>query len=131
MFTSYLYHQKSAVTGKLSWLHKHANFRSLAVIMFVALGVLGGIGGKESEMKLSTSDERGNGSIAAAAPSAPSVLSRLWPVGRTLKSIKTAFNDPYLIEYANEQGTPDYPTALSSAPQQQSIAAQSQANQSR
>ena len=68
-------------------LLKHVSQRSLAVVLFIALAVLASVGNKPSERTPSPSLNQGQF------------------FDNVVRSIKDAFNDPELIEYAKEQGT--------------------------
>src|SRR5882724_3285243 len=54
MFASPLYHQKPSASKTASTFLKYLSPPTLAFVMFIALALLGRIGGKESETKKST-----------------------------------------------------------------------------
>ncbi|HWY41450.1 MAG TPA: hypothetical protein VNX27_11715 [Chthoniobacterales bacterium] len=92
--------------------------RSLAVLLFVALALLASVGNKSSNKRnpgltssLATSQSRDQQTYLSLNP------RRL--VDEVFASINDAFNDPALIEYANEQQIPDSLTTL--GPEKQSI----------
>jgi hypothetical protein len=100
--------------------------RVLATAMFIAFAVLASVGGKESQTKqpsfgkgtigdLTIRYQDQSGCADVAKPGAPKKSSPMisWQsVATMVIDIKEAFNDPALIEYANQQGigTLDSPT---------------------
>ena len=123
---TYHYHKSNTLRLSSSPL-RFLNQRTLAVAMFIAFALLGIIGGKESNTQKSpvgaalTHDgvSRQNSIVcpSAAKPAKPKkslVVSSRQSVERTAEAVRRAFNDPSLIEYANEQSTgiPDSPTTL-------------------
>jgi hypothetical protein len=101
MIASPLYHQKASGEKRPHTLFKYVTQRSLAVVMFVALAVLASIGNKPS-------DKRNPGlSNTICQPGDQQSYLALNPrqlFGNIVRSVKDAFNDPALIEYAKEQG---------------------------
>ena len=97
---------------------RQLNTGTLAFIMFVALALLSNIRGKEAETRESapariTKSEviidKQNDDVphvvteaAGKTMSPPLTLSQF--MGRIINAFKGAFNDPSLIEYANQQG---------------------------
>jgi len=110
--------------------------RVLATAMFIAFAVLASIGGKESQTKQPSFDKGTIGDLTirhqdqggcadTTKPSAPKKSSPTvsWQsVAAMVNNFKEAFNDPSLIEYANQQGidTADFTTAPSKSPSSQS-----------
>lgn len=106
---------------------RHLNTGTLAFIMFVALALLSNTRGKEAETRelapvettkseviIDKQDDNVPNVVTKAAGqtmSPPLTLSRF--IGRIINAFKGAFNDPSLIEYANQQGIDiaDSPTA--------------------
>ena len=101
--------------------------RVLATAMFIAFALLASIRGKESQTKQPPFDKGTIGDLTirnldqdgcagVTNPGAPEKSSPMvsWQSIATIVNIfKEAFNDPSLIEYANQQGidiTPDSPT---------------------
>ena len=100
---------------------------TLAFIMFVALALLNTTRGKEAEIrelapvettKSEVIIDKQNDNVphvvnkaAGQTMSPPLTLSQV--IGRIINAFKGAFNDPYLIEYATQQGIgiADSPTA--------------------
>lgn len=118
MFASPLYHQKPGTGKAHSTFLKYLSQPTLAFVMFFALAVLSSIGGKESEPQKSTLSKDANGAL----------------VGRMMHAFRGAFNDPSLLEYANQlsTGTPDFPTTPPlSISSQQSTCSKSPSSQSR
>ena len=115
---------------KTTSLGKYVTQRSLAVLMFVALAVVASVGNKPSGNK--RSDLNTNVSESPDQQRQLSLNPRQL-FGNVVGSIKDAFNDPALIEYANEQGA-DIPDSLTPAcpntSQQNSVISKSRSNQS-
>jgi hypothetical protein len=110
MIASTLYCQLSS--KKASSLGKYVTQRSLAVLMFVALAVVASVENKPSDKRKSDLST----SVSASQSLEQQRYLSLNPqqlFESVVGSIKDAFNDPALIEYANEQGAdiPDSPTA--------------------
>jgi hypothetical protein len=100
--------------------------QALATAMFIAFAVLASIGGKESQTKQPSFDKDTMGDLTfrhqdqggcagVTKPGAPKKSSPIisWQsVAMMVNNFKEAFNDPSLIEYANQQATgiPDSPT---------------------
>ena len=97
---------------------RHLNTGTLAFVLFVALALLSNMHGKEPETRESapagtTKSEviidRHHNDVSQVATetarqtmSPPLTLSQF--MGRIINAFKGAFNDPSLIEYANQQG---------------------------
>ena len=119
MFSHSFYHQMPASVRVRSTLHKHLNQQTLALLMFIDLALLGTIGGKESQMKqpsfnkgaigdLTIRHQDQGGCAGATKPGAPKKSSPIisWQsVATVVNSFREAFNDPSLIDYANQQAT--------------------------
>jgi hypothetical protein len=120
----------------------------LATAMFIAFAVLASLGGKESQTKqpsfnkdtmgdLTFRHQDQGGCAGVTKPGAPKKSSPIisWQsVATTVNNFKEAFNDPSLIEYANQQATgiPDSPTTpLLRSSDQDSIRSKSASTQSR
>ena len=106
---------------------RHLNTGTLAFIMFVALALLSNTRGKEAETREPTPIETTKSEVIIDKPhdnvpnvvtkaagqtmSPPLTLSRF--IGGMINAFKGAFDDPSLIEYANQQGIDiaDSPTA--------------------
>jgi hypothetical protein len=101
--------------------------RVLATALFIAFAVLASIGGKETQTKQPSFDKGTVGDLTirrqdqagcagVTKPGSPKKSSPTisWQsVAASVNNFKEAFNDPALIEYANQQATgmPDSPTA--------------------
>ena len=110
-----------------STLHKYLNQQTLALLMFIILALLGTIGGKESQIKQPSFDKGTIGDLTLrhqdqggcadvtkpGAPKKSSPMTSWQSMATMLNNFKEAFNDPSLIDYANQQATgiPDSPTA--------------------
>jgi hypothetical protein len=108
-------------------LLRHVNTGSLAFILFVAFALLSTTRGKEAETREPAPVETTKSEViidkqyrnvpnvvtkaAGQTMSPPLTLSQF--MGRIINVFKGAFNDPSLIEYANQQGigVADSPTA--------------------
>jgi hypothetical protein len=115
---------------KTTSLGKYVTQQSLAVLMFVALAVVASVGNKPSGNK--RSDLNTNVSESPDQQRQLSLNPRQL-FGNVVGSIKDAFNDPALIEYANEQGAdiPDFLTPpCPNTSQQNSVISKSRSNQS-
>jgi len=126
MFASPLNHHKPGTSPISYTLRRYLTMRVLATATFIAFAVLGSVGGKESRTK-QPSFEKGTigdltirhqdqgGCADVAKPGARKKSSPMisWQsVATMVNGFKEAFNDPSLIEYANQQGigTLDSPT---------------------
>jgi hypothetical protein len=122
--------------------------RVLATALFIAFTVLASIGGKEAQTKQPLFDKGTVGDLTirhqdqggcadVTKPGAPKKSSPMisWQsVATMVNSFKEAFNDPPLIDYANQQATgiPDSPTApLLRSSNQDSICWKSASTQAR
>jgi hypothetical protein len=107
MIASTLYRQTSGVK-KASPFLKYVSQGSLAMVLFIALAVLASIGNRPSD-KGSPGLSR-SPSVSKLADNESNLSLDLGHLfAKTVGSVKDAFNDPALIEYAKEQGidTPD------------------------
>jgi hypothetical protein len=118
MIASPIYHRKSLREKTAPTLLKYVSQRSLAVLLFIALALLASVGNKSFNKRnpglsssLAISQSRDEQTYLSLNP------RRL--VDRAFASIKDAFNDPALIEYANEQQIPD--SLMTLGPEKQSI----------
>ncbi len=124
MFSPTQYYHKSNTLRLSSSPLRFLNQRTLAVAMFLAFALLGIIRGKEANTQKSPVDSalmhdgvsRQNSSVCPTAtkPAKPkrSLVVRSWQsVVRGEEAFGRAFEDPSLVEYANEQSTdtPDSP----------------------
>ncbi len=126
---SFIHHQKAPerCVSVLSPFLRHLNMGTLAFIMFVALALLNTTRGKEAETREPAPVETTRSEViidkqhdnvpnvvtetAGQTMSPPLTMSQF--IGRIINAFKGAFNDPSLIEYANQQGigVADSPTA--------------------
>jgi hypothetical protein len=122
------YQQRTARSvSVLSPFLRHVNTGTLAFIMFVALALLSTTRGKETEIKESAPPGTTKSEViidkqyddvphvvTQAAGQTISLPLTLWQfMDKIINAFKGAFNDPSLIEYANQQGIgiADSPTA--------------------
>ena len=126
MFASPLNHHKPGTSPVPYTLRRYLTMRVLATAMFIAFVVVASIGGKESQTKQPSFDKGTIGDLTVrrqdrggcadvTKPGAPKKSSPIisWQsVATMVNNFKEAFNDPSLIEYANQQGIgiPDSPT---------------------
>jgi hypothetical protein len=104
MIASPIYHRKSFREKAEPTLLKYVSQRSLAVLLFIALALLANVGNKSSDKR----DPGLSSSLAVSQSRYQETYLSLNPrrlVDKVFASIKDAFNDPALIEYANEQST--------------------------
>src|SRR6202045_394084 len=148
MFASPLNHQNQVTSPVPYALRRYLTMQALATAMFIAFAVLASLGGKESRTKqpsfnkdtmgdLTFRHQDQGGCAGVTKPGAPQKSSPIisWQsVATTVNNFKEAFNDPSLIEYANQQATgiPDSPTTpLLRSSDQDSIRSKSASTQSR
>jgi hypothetical protein len=112
MTASPLYHRKSFKEKAPQTLLKYVSQRSLAVILFIAFALLASIGNKPSDKRKSGLNTNFGISQSLDQQRYLSLNPRQL-FENVVGSIKDAFNDPALIEYANEQGA-DIPDSLTS-----------------
>jgi hypothetical protein len=117
---------------KATSLGKYVTQQSLAVLMFIALAVVASVENKPSGNK--RSDLNTNVSISESPDQQRRLsLNPRQLFGNVAGSIKDAFNDPAVIEYANQQGT-DIPDSLTppcpNTSQPNSVSSKSRSNQS-
>jgi hypothetical protein len=152
MFASPLNHQKPGTSPVSYTLRKYLTMRVLATAMFIAFAVLASVGGKETQTKQPLFDKSTVGDLTlrhqdqsgcadVTKPGAPKKSSPMisWQsIATTVNNFKEAFNDPSLIEYANQQGigmadsttaplldAPSQPPAPSKSPSSQSSSSSS------
>jgi hypothetical protein len=118
MIASPIYHRNSPREKATPTLVKYVSQRSLAVLLFIALALLASVGNKSSNKRnpglssgLAISQSRDEQTYLSLHP------PRL--VDKVFASVKDAFNDPALMEYANEQQIPD--SLMTLGPEKQSI----------
>jgi hypothetical protein len=130
MIAPTLYRQLSS--KKASSLGKYVTQRSLAVLMFIALAVVASVGNKPSDKRKSDLGTSVSASQSLDQQRYLSLDPRLI-FENVVGSIKDAFNDPALLEYANEQGA-DIPDSLTApcpnSSQAISVISKSRSNQS-
>jgi hypothetical protein len=148
MSASFVRHQKAPArcVSVISSFLRHLNMGTLAFIMFVGFALLSTTRGKEAETRQPAPVEATKSEViidkqhdnvpnvvikaAGQTMSPPLTLSQF--MGRIINAFKGAFNDPSLIEYANQQGigiadsltaplsnTPSQPLAPSKLPSSQ------------
>src|SRR6266571_4067309 len=113
MFASPLNHQKPGTSPVLYTLRRYLTMRVLATALFIAFTVLASIGGKETQTKQPLFDKGTVGDLTirhqdqggcAGAPKKSSPIISWRSVATVVNNFKEAFNDPSLIDYANQQG---------------------------
>jgi hypothetical protein len=104
MFSHPIYYHKPSALSTRSTFLKHLSPGTLALVMFIAVALLGIVGGKESETKKPVPGESAMTAIRSAPYDKPSRLTPLHSIGTMLSAFKEVFNEPSLIEYANQQG---------------------------
>ena len=136
MFASPLNHHNPGTSPVPYTLRRYLTMRVLATAMFIAFAVLASIGGKETQTQqpwfdkgtigdLTIRHQDQGGCAGATKPGAAKKSSPMisWQsVATTVNNFKEAFNDPSLIDYANQQGidTADSTTPPSKSPSSQS-----------
>jgi len=136
MFASPLNHHNPDTSPVPYTLRRYLTMRVLATALFIAFVVLASIGGKETQTKqpwfdkgtigdLTIRHEDQGGCAGATKPGAAKRSSPMisWQsISTTVNNFKEAFNDPSLIDYANQQGidTADSTTPPSKSPSSQS-----------
>jgi hypothetical protein len=118
MIASPIYHRKSFREKAAPTLLKYVSQRLLAVILFIALALLASVGNKSSNKR----NPGLSGSLAISQSRDQQTYLSLNPrrlVDQVVASIRDAFNDPALIEYANEQQIPD--SLMTFEPEKQSV----------
>jgi len=132
MFAFSFNHHKPGTSLVPYTLRRYLTVRVLATAMFIAFAVLASIGGKESQTKQRSfgkgtigdltvrhPDQRGCADVTKPGePKKSSPMISWQSVVTMVNNFKEEFNDPSLIEYANQQGigVPDSPTAPSKSP---------------
>lgn len=103
MIASPLYHQRMPEKKGQHSLLKYVTQRSLAVVMFIAFTLLASLGNKSS-ITSSLSDKQASDEGRYLS------LNPRHLFDNVARSVKDAFNDPALVQYANEQRVWDWPT---------------------
>ena len=122
MFASSLNYHKPGTSPVPYTLRRYLTMRVLATALFVAFAVLASIGGKETQTKQPLFDKSTVGDLTlrhqdqggcADSPKKSSPMISWQSVATVMNNFKEAFNDPSIIDYANQQATgiPDSPTA--------------------
>jgi|SRR5580693_2682544 hypothetical protein len=104
MIASPIYYRKSFREKAKPTLLKYVSQRSLAVLLFIAFALLASVGNKSSNKR----DPGLSSSLAISQSRDQQTYLSLNPrrlIDKVFASVKDAFNDPALIEYANEQST--------------------------
>jgi hypothetical protein len=102
MIASHFYRQTPRAEKASSFL-KYVTQRSLAIILFITLALVASVGNKPSDKK--EPGLRDSRSLSQSTDNELHLSLDLWQLfTKTAGSIKDAFNDPGLIEYAKEQG---------------------------
>jgi hypothetical protein len=119
MFASPLNHHKPGTSPVPYTLRRYLTMRVLAIALFIAFAVLASIGGKETQGKQPLFDKSTVGDLTlrhqdqggcadATKPGAPKksspIISRQ-SVATVVNNFEEAFNDPSIIDYANQQAT--------------------------
>jgi hypothetical protein len=103
MIASPLYHQKGSDKKGPHSLLRYVTQRSLAVVMFIAFTFLASIGNKSSiAPSLGGKQASDEGRYLSLNPR--------YLFDNIARSVKDAFNDPVLVQYANDQAVIDSPT---------------------
>lgn len=132
MLSHSIYYRKSKSVSGSSPVIKYLTQRTLAVVMFIAVAIVGTIGGKESETKKPVPGKSTMTVTGSARQDESSGLTPMQSIGTMMSAFRDAFNDPSLIDYANQQGIgiPDSPTGpLLSGSNQQSTCSKSSLTQ--
>jgi hypothetical protein len=118
MFASPLNHHNPSTSPVPYTLRRYLTMRMLATALFIAFAVLASMGGKETQTKQPLFDKSTVGDLTirhqdqggcadVTKPGAPKKSSPMisWRSAAIMvNNFKKAFNDPSLIEYANQQG---------------------------
>jgi hypothetical protein len=143
MFASPLNDHKPGTSPVPYTLRRYLTMRVLATALFIAFAVLASIGGKETQTKQPLLDKSTVGDLTlrhqdqggcADAPKKSSPTISWQSIATVMNNFKEAFNDPSIIDYANQQATgiPDLPTApLLGSSNQDSFCSKSASIQSR
>ena len=113
MIASTLYRQLPS--KKASSLRQYVTQRSLAVLLFVALAVVASVGNKPSDKKKSDLSTRVSASQSLDQQRYLSLNPRQL-FNNIVRSVKEAFDDPELIQYAKEQGVDGCDSLTTSRP---------------
>ena len=125
MFASPLNHHKPGTSPVPYTLRRYLTMRVLATALFIAFALLASIGGKETQTKQPLFDKSSVGDLTlrhqdqggCAGATKPGTTKKSTPtiswqsVATMVNNFKEAFNDPSIIDYANQQATgiPDSP----------------------
>jgi hypothetical protein len=110
MITSPLYHQKMLEQKGPHSLLKYVTQQALAVVMFIAFTFLASVGNKSSEsITSSLSDKQASDEGRYLSLNPRHLFDNM------ARSVEDAFNDPALVQYANDQAVID-PPAVTSLP---------------
>src|SRR5438270_1549648 len=148
MFASALNHRKPGTNPVPYTLRRYLTMRVLATALFIASAVLASIGGKEAQTKQPLFDQGTVGDLTirhqdqggcadVTKPGTPKKSSPMisWQsVATVVNSFREAFNDPSIIDYANQQATgiPESPAApILRSSNQDSTGSKSASTQSR
>lgn len=113
---SFYYHRPDSVRTHYTLL-SYLTPRALAIAMFIGFALLGIVGGKESQAKKPSFGKTGDPASEHRDPSACGratkdakpkrfSLETSWQaISAMMNGIHAAFNNPELIDYANQQGT--------------------------
>jgi len=115
MFSAPYYYKLEAGRPRFT-VFKHLSQGTLAVLMFVALAVLASIGGKQPATNpIPSSNATGNIASPLQGPCLNATehrgpkkdlrLASRPPIATWVSALKEAFNDPALVNYANQQWT--------------------------
>jgi hypothetical protein len=99
MIATPFYYQKTPEKKGRRGLFRYVTQRSLAVVMFIAFALLASVGNKSSKSITPTLSGQQSSDEARYLSLNPRHL-----FDNIARSVKDAFNDPALIEYAKEQG---------------------------
>jgi hypothetical protein len=122
MFASPLNDHKPGTSPVPCTLRRYLTMRVLATALFMAFAILASIGGKETQTKQPLFDKSTVDDLTlrqqdqggcADAPKKSSPMISWQSIATVMNNFKEAFNDPSIIDYANQQATgiPDSPTA--------------------
>ena len=105
MIASPFYHEKAAREKGPHSLLKYVTQRSLAVVMFLAFTLLASVGNRSSQSTTRSLIGKQSSDQGRYLSLNPRHL-----FDNIARSVKDAFNDPALVQYANDQAVMDSPT---------------------
>src|ERR1700722_6988602 len=127
MFSAPYYYKLEAGRPRFT-VFKHLSQGTLAVLMFVSLAVLASIGGKQPATNPIPSNKATGNILSRPQRPCSNTTERLAPkndlrltsrpsVATVVSALKNAFNDPALVNYANQQwtGIPEAPGSISNS----------------